>query len=95
MTDLPNYGRIYLQPFAGDEGGHTWCTDRISDDDIEYVRAERVATLESTILTIIKAMNEYLPPTGGDKDKFISEVIGAVDNPAIVAALRTELDHAK
>jgi len=38
--ELPNYPRIWLQPFAGDEGSHTWCQDRQSDEDIEYVRAD-------------------------------------------------------
>jgi hypothetical protein len=37
--DLPNYPRIWLQPFAGDEGSHTWCQDRQTDEDVEYVRA--------------------------------------------------------
>ncbi len=50
--------------------------------------ADHIETLETAILTIIKSMNEYLPPTGGDKDKFISEVIGAVDNRDLVRAMR-------
>jgi len=40
VSTEPNYERIYLQPFAGDDGGHTWCSDRIEDEDIEYVRKD-------------------------------------------------------
>jgi hypothetical protein len=40
MDDKPNYPRIWLQPFAGEEGSHTWCQDKQSDEDIEYVRAD-------------------------------------------------------
>lgn len=35
-----DHKRIWLQPFAGDCGGHTWCEDRIEDDDIEYIRLD-------------------------------------------------------
>ena len=48
---------------------------------------DHIATLETALLTIIKSMNEYLPPSGGDKDRFISEVIGAVDNEGVFRAL--------
>lgn len=40
MNDAPNYKRIWLQPFAGDEGSHTWCVHSVHDDDVEYVRAD-------------------------------------------------------
>ena len=49
--------------------------------------ASHIATLETALLTIIKSMNEYLPPSGGDKDRFINEVIGAVDNAIVAKAL--------
>ena len=51
------------------------------------IEATNYATLETALLTIIKSMNEYLPPSGGDKDKFINEVIGAVDNGIVAKAL--------
>jgi hypothetical protein len=47
MNDTPNYPHIWLQPFAGEEGSHTWCQDRQSDEDIEYVRAD-IAYLAAT-----------------------------------------------
>lgn len=37
---VPDHPRIWLQPFAGDNGGHTWCSERIENEDIEYVRLD-------------------------------------------------------
>jgi hypothetical protein len=34
--------RIYLQLFETSEGGHTWCDERINDEDVAYVRADLV-----------------------------------------------------
>lgn len=61
------------------------------DDAAEI--AHRLATLETAVLTIIKAVQSYLPPDSGVTEKdFISEVIGAVDNPAVFAALHGTSD---
>lgn len=57
------------------------------------VDTRRLATLENAVLTIIKAVQSYLPPDSGVSEKdFISEVIGAVDNPEVYAALHGTSD---
>jgi hypothetical protein len=57
--DKPNYERIWLVPFTGDDGGHTWCVDRIGDDSIEYVRVEPGAvSLNADDAKTIKDMME-------------------------------------
>lgn len=62
-VEAPNYERIYLQPFAGDEGGHTWCSERIDNDDVEYVRADLYATLTARV----EELEGALRPFAGDK----------------------------
>ncbi|HDZ25563.1 hypothetical protein LCGC14_0963580 [marine sediment metagenome] len=34
--------KIYLQPFDGEQ--KTWCADKTSDEDVEYIRADLVIT---------------------------------------------------
>jgi len=41
--------RIWLQTEHEATGEMTWCEDKINDDDVEYVRADKVADLEKTI----------------------------------------------
>ena len=57
--------------------------------DVKLIaEAERVATLEAAVRKVIDLVNVYLPPdTKMGKDEFISEVIGAVDNPDVFRAL--------
>lgn len=49
---------------------------------------QRLHVFETAVLTIIKAMQEYLPPDSGvSKEQFIDQVIGAVDNEDMFRAL--------
>jgi hypothetical protein len=56
----PHYERIWLQPFAGDEGSHTWCHHRVGDDDIEYVRADlaRIEALSAQVETLTRERDD-------------------------------------
>jgi hypothetical protein len=38
--------RIFLQPDMGDGEGRTWAGNRVTPDDVEYVRADQVARLK-------------------------------------------------
>lgn len=50
--------------------------------------ADRLTTLEAVVRKVIDLVNVYLPPdTKMTADEFISEVIGAVDNPDVFRAL--------
>jgi hypothetical protein len=40
VSKIPDYPRIWLQPFQSDDGGHTWCSERVENEDIEYVRLD-------------------------------------------------------
>lgn len=42
-----HFKSIWLQPGCGD--GRTWCQNKITDDDIEYVRADLAVTEGVTI----------------------------------------------
>jgi hypothetical protein len=49
--------------------------------------AEDATPLIEALLAIIDAARAYLPPDGIGKDAFIARVLGATDNPKIIAAL--------
>ena len=68
---IPDYPRIFLQPNAAGVGKHTWCQDRIEDDDIEYVRAdiadELMASLQRLLLEFDFIIEGgYLPDVRND-----------------------------
>ena len=44
MSEKRWYERIYLQEDT--DGETTWCQDQINDDDCEYIRADKYATLK-------------------------------------------------
>jgi hypothetical protein len=43
MAEPPD--RIWLQRDDGPDFEWTWCSDKINDEDVEYIRADRVAEL--------------------------------------------------
>ena len=49
--------------------------------------ADDATPLVEALLTIIDAAMAFLPPHGIGKDEFITRVLGATDNPRIIAAL--------
>jgi hypothetical protein len=56
--------RIYLQWFEGDTAympeGVTWCDDRIEDDDVEYVRADKAAAEIETLRNEIERLRAVI-----------------------------------
>ena len=53
-------------------------------EDAAYLSAIReITTLKDTVIKILTAVREYLPPDGISKDECLSRVIGAVDNAEI------------
>ncbi len=50
---------------------------------------DRLTALEAAVRKLVDIVNVYLPPdTKMTADEFISEVIGAVDNPDVFRAMR-------
>jgi len=47
--------KIYLTTEGAEEGSYLWCQDRISDDDIEYVRAPS----RDELIDIIKKLRSH------------------------------------
>lgn len=61
-------------------------TEYLLDDAADEL--DRLTTLEAAVRKVIDLVNVYLPPdTKMGKDEFLSEVIGAVDNPDVFRAL--------
>lgn len=83
----PDYERIYLQPFAGDEGGHTWCSDRIGDDDIEYVRADQMPASRSNAVGVGMAIAAGIIMSCWGDEVQAEEILGAA-GLTTVAAMR-------
>jgi len=52
----------------------------------ERLKANRDA-FANAVKAVITASQDYLPPDGISKEEFISRVLGATDNAAIVEAL--------
>lgn len=52
----------------------------------------RVERMRVSLLAVVDAVRDYLPPDGIDAQTFISRVIGAVDNPEINPLIR-EMGH--
>ena len=50
---------IFLQDY---EAGHeaTWCSDKINDDDVQYVRADELTTLRDAVTKADDALNYIL-----------------------------------
>ena len=76
--EVPNYERIWLQPFAGDGGGHTWCSERMENEDIEYVRADIAAVRLQSALGLLERLQHWIedevgaemPFTQAEADRF-------------------------
>jgi len=93
--------RIFLQWFAvGDEpttGEYdpdvvTWCQDRVSDSDVEYVLAERVNALEAALRLALAAAKQCLPEwevPDDDHDRHICCEITNGDVRALLKAITT------
>lgn len=47
-----------------------------------------MGAIRDTLLAVVGAVRDYLPPDGIGKDEFISRVIEAVDSPAIVPIIK-------
>lgn len=41
--------KIYLLPDMGDGEGRSWCDTRVTEEDVEYVRADRHLLLQAKI----------------------------------------------
>jgi hypothetical protein len=61
--------------------------DPVGDVIGPNLMAEDATPLVEALVTIIDAARAYLPPDGIGKDAFITQVLEAVDNPKINAAL--------
>ena len=53
---------IYLQWRGGEyEEDNTWCWDQINDDDIEYIRADRVIQIRDALEAMYTEFGENFP----------------------------------
>lgn len=71
---------IYLQWDNDDPyEGVTWCTDRINDEDIEYIKGEHITELENAMKIIQRHYVAYIDCGEIDARSYLDAIIDVVN----------------